>query len=633
MKMMMNMKMKTISVIFSVALLAGCSGHGGVLPAQRGTSLKTGNAKIVLRIPAPSTSTKYVSPSTKSLVIHVTSVNGSALSPAFPDVIMNVAPGSTQCPYPAAGSPQTCTFTTTLPVGAVAMTVTAYDQTQTAGAAVAGNVLSTAPLTQALTGNNDSVNLTLDGVPASAKLVLSAATISVGKPSTLTLTATAYDAQSNAIVGPANFDVPVTLGVSDATKRITLSAASFTAPGQSVTVSYDGALGLGAATIDASISGKLASTAGVTFEPGIISSVPIPTDYNIDAANAMGITPDGSKLVVNAPTIAGHQNQSNVALIYATGSNTLLAEIPFGMLSSNCGGCGPGPGVGGVTFSNDGQTAYLPWDSGVGGIAAFSMSTNTMTTDAINGNTSSGPQYYEALVRPGSSNLYAIAQAVSGIQVISTTDGSVTTTINGPYCEGNTGLGNIAPACMQFSSDGSTLYATYYGGYQTGGAIDVINPSTNTVTTTISTSSNWPFTRALFLAFGATSVHFSADGTKLYVSDDNNPASTVANSDDPNLTDFSYITPGTNAYSYAGGMNNNSTDFVPSPDGKYFFVPWNSTMNIVNPANGQILTSFNSALGTKFSKPVFVAGTTKFYVSQCGGSQYNSLCALQEYEY
>jgi hypothetical protein len=285
--------------LLTSVLLAACGGGGNAartVPASGAP--REGSATIRLTIPPAASSSalrrspQYVSPSTKSLLIAVQTVNGQAT--AFPAIALNVVVPSTACPAPAqGGQSEICTFSVILPVGSVAMTVTTYDQPLN-GNTPAGNQLSSVTVTQQLSGNGDPILLTLNGVPASATLALGTPIAAIGTPSTIAVTATALDADGNLIVGPGNYAPPITVAVTDPTGRVTVSQASIGAPGANATLAYNGGSGLGKVTVTGSASGVTVHPVTLAFAPGLVRSdalslLTTPVHY-------LTLSPDGSTL-------------------------------------------------------------------------------------------------------------------------------------------------------------------------------------------------------------------------------------------------------------------------------------------------------------------------------------------------
>src|SRR5262249_58494553 len=121
------------------------------------------------------------------------------------------------------------------PSGTVRFTLTLYD-----GLNATGNILSTGSATQTVSGGGFSVSVTTLGRIAKIALAIAPAgvTFYVGIPATATLTASASDSDGNVIVG--TYESPIALSASTS-GAFTLSGTSFTASGQTITLTYSGA--------------------------------------------------------------------------------------------------------------------------------------------------------------------------------------------------------------------------------------------------------------------------------------------------------------------------------------------------------------------------------------------------------
>lgn len=241
-------------------------------PAQPASS-QQGAAEFLIHIPYSSNSNSqqnssgisgskkllYISSSTQSMTISVNSGNPTTV---------NLTPSSSNCS--TSNSTLTCTATVQAPVGNDTFDVATYDQPNGSG-----NLLSTAtvPLT-IVSGETETAPITLNGIIASFKLTLSNLTPTIGQSSTITLYVNALDADGNTIVGPGNYNNPISLTSSDSTDAA-LSTSSITSPStSSVTINYKGA-DVSSITFTASATGATSKT--ITMTP-ISSTTALLTD-------------------------------------------------------------------------------------------------------------------------------------------------------------------------------------------------------------------------------------------------------------------------------------------------------------------------------------------------------------------
>jgi hypothetical protein len=483
------------AVVLCASLLAACGGGGSSsssVPAA-GTT-KTGSAVVRLTIPAASTtsslsrSPKYVSPSTRSILITVQTVNGA--STAFPAIALNVVVPSSTCPAPAqVGENETCTFNVVLPVGFVGMTVTTYDHTLS-GTTPAGNPLSTAMFSQQLTGQGDPILLTLNGVPVHATLSVSTTPLAVGTAASVPVTATALDADGNLIIGPGSYATPIVVAVTDPLSRVTVSGSSISGPGTSATLVYSGGAGLVHATVTGSASGVTVTPATLTFVPGLIRSdalaqITTPVHY-------MAISPDGTKVDIpyqnptNAPALlsVSVSTRTAVANTQLTTQAPATALVPSNPAFSSANGAttyvgysngASTDGIASLTTSTGTQTGFVPSIPGQN-VATATGTTNYFTyggtggAGSINDVTSAGSiaasvagvtcaQYDQCLIASNDGALVLSPDATSStILTMHTSNGSAGPTISTP---------DGAVTAQTFSPNGTTLYlacATSGGG-------------------------------------------------------------------------------------------------------------------------------------------------------------------------
>ena len=391
---------RIIAGLLTSVLLAACGGGNAGHTVPAAGAPREGSATIRLTIPpAPATSAlrrapQYVSPSTKSLLISVQTVNGQAT--AFPAIALNVVVPSAACPAPAqGGQSETCTYSVILPVGSVAMTVTTYDQ-PLSGNTPAGNQLSSVTVTEQLSGNGDPILLTLNGVPVSATLALSTSPVAIGTPSNITVTATALDADGNLIVGPGNYATPITVAVTDPSGRVTVSQSSIAAPGANATLAFNGASGLAKVTVTGSASGVTVHPATLAFVPGLVRSdnlalLTVPVHY-------MALSPDGSKLHI--PYQDPTSGTAPALLVVDATARTIVAHpvLAAGSTATPFN----------VAYVNG--DAFVPYSDGSG---TYGTAQVIVATSTLSGNSSSiyVPQYL--VIPPSSANGFELGTATT----------------------------------------------------------------------------------------------------------------------------------------------------------------------------------------------------------------------------
>ncbi len=259
-------------------LVAGCSSGGGASPSLpaaassapiKGNAAVTGtaNAQVQITIPAAPAATAlrraaYVSPATQSLSFQ--------LATGQPIVVALTA-GTPGCATTANGV--VCTANVPLPVGAnQQFIVNTY-----ASANGSGTSLSATKVTASVvSGQANSIALTLGGVPKTVTLVAQTTPISTVASTTIPVTVTVKDASGNTIIGSTPFSdangnaVTIVLADSDTTGATQLTPSTLTAPG-SASVAYDSYFQPTTVTLTATGSGVATTTTTLTFAPKTIA--------------------------------------------------------------------------------------------------------------------------------------------------------------------------------------------------------------------------------------------------------------------------------------------------------------------------------------------------------------------------
>ncbi|HKU68865.1 MAG TPA: hypothetical protein VJP85_13915 [Candidatus Baltobacteraceae bacterium] len=268
------------------ALLAACGGGGsagtGPLPAPPSSSpapVQTPNAQFVIQIPAIGT-TAASSRRTSSARPMDFSASTQSVTIAVGTQVLTTADVSATSSFckSAAGGGRTCTIGITAPTGNDVFTITAYDQANAKGNAIAKGTVAAAISTQPAT-----VNVAVAGTIASIKVALSNPYPPVGTAATVNVVVSALDADGNVVLGP--YPANVLLQDSDTSGATVLSTATIADSSTAATLTYNAAAPFISATITASMSGVSSATS--TFAP-------IPQFLNSYVpANAPGFFPRG----------------------------------------------------------------------------------------------------------------------------------------------------------------------------------------------------------------------------------------------------------------------------------------------------------------------------------------------------
>jgi hypothetical protein len=491
--------MRRVALALGTLIVSACAGTQlSTIPNVTADAAKKATATITLVIPRAAARSvahrQYVSPATQSLVLTVTTVNGSKPSPAFAPVMLNITPGTAQCPTPASGGAQTCTFSAILPTGSVGLTITTYDALQAAGQPVSGNALSTASLVQKLSGTGDTIALTLGGVVARVLLAPSVTQIPIGTALTIDITATEVDADNNVIVGTTPFASPATLTVSDPANRLTFTQATLSANGSTATLQYNGGSGFASATLAGTVGTGTVTPVTLTFVPGLVKSIALPAGH----VTQMSLSPNGKTIYASLQPSGNGTPPAIEAVSLATSAVTSIPMTP------TAGSSDVLSYLYNSSFSADGSTLYT-----VAGnysltdsyLEEISTSTNQLSSTLALGNDTFAVY---VLPIPHSSNL-AISDNYGAFDIFSTVTNANTT---------HDAQGSCYPraTCIAISPDGSTAYSAQNlsDPNSTGmyvNAVNVFSLTTGAMTASYQTD-GMPY--ALLL---------SKDGSLLYVSE------------------------------------------------------------------------------------------------------------------
>ncbi|MGC8485951.1 MAG: hypothetical protein ACP5O6_10020, partial [Candidatus Baltobacteraceae bacterium] len=317
---------------------------------------------------------QYVSAKTKSVVITLASVNGTAPSPAIPPTIFNIAVP----PCTAVTGGISCDVTVGAILGSDVFTIVARD-----AANGTGNILSTGSITVvvgpgtntpppvALGGNVATVVVTAP--PSASPLPNGDLSPSIdGSVNTIQVTVAAYDADHNLIVGSAPFASPIPVVLTgDPYGALTVSPTSVLAPNQNVvTLGTSGKLFY--STPSPTNPNPTLQTASITFGPSGANG----TTFTIDPLQ-IDLPSGGLTSILPAPSTTSIGLQQAGATSFTIGasfSGSTSTQSPF------AGGCGASltgsPAALPLTCSTTSGSTEISLMSLAGGTGSISIATS-----------------------------------------------------------------------------------------------------------------------------------------------------------------------------------------------------------------------------------------------------------------
>lgn len=326
------------------ALLSACGGGGGggALPVYSpspivspspgsGGTTQSANISFVVQIPAVASSAASMkrpmnfSAATQSVKI---AIGTNVLTTA------NVSSSSSICKA-ATGGGRSCTIAATAPAGNDQFTITAYDQPNAAGNAIAQATIAATVSSQATT-----INVTVSGTIVKIALSLSNPYPAVGTSATANVVVTGYDVDGNAVLGA--YPSPVKLQDSDATGATSLSATSVTDSTTPVKLQYNGAMPFTSATITATLSGVGTTTATFAPTPAFLKTYAMP-----QVSFGMGTGGPGPWNITRGP-------DGNM-WIATTGYSELIKVAPDGTLTQYPLPSGSADQLAGIVTGSDGN--------------------------------------------------------------------------------------------------------------------------------------------------------------------------------------------------------------------------------------------------------------------------------------
>ena len=180
------------SALLATALGVACSAGGSSSPATVAGGASTYTVTFSVSVPSP-----ILSSGAQSVAITYVPVGETVPAPA-PPLIINVAPGSSDCATAAAKT--VCSGTLAVPAGQQNFTLSVYPQ-----AGGKGPQLTVKSFVEMITGATAAFDISnangAVGVLSSVELVLTPATISYGTPSTIVVSIVPKDASGNTLAG------------------------------------------------------------------------------------------------------------------------------------------------------------------------------------------------------------------------------------------------------------------------------------------------------------------------------------------------------------------------------------------------------------------------------------------------
>jgi streptogramin lyase len=260
-----------------VLAAAACSGGGSSSPqAPRATKTAPATLSIVIPVAKPSQDARrarFVSAGTQS--------GGIAIGQFTTQISQSFALSATAPNCSTSGTVRTCRVAVNLPLGNDTITLFTFDGPLVNGQ-TSGHRLGVATATQTIAeGQANTVAMSLLGVPALATIVPQPPAITAtGKPVTVALAVTVFDASGNEITGTDPYAQPVVVTAQStplgANLAFTVNGAggnTLTKPGDTVTMTYPGSGGTGSAyqlvaTTTTNFSSATIGTAPFTIDPG-----------------------------------------------------------------------------------------------------------------------------------------------------------------------------------------------------------------------------------------------------------------------------------------------------------------------------------------------------------------------------
>jgi hypothetical protein len=376
-------------------LATGCGGGSAIPAAHTAAAANSdGTLKLAITIPAKTTASAirrpaYISPSTQSITVAITGT-------ATQTVTANLTPTSSGCSSTLAST--VCVLTLTLGPGTYNAAVSTFD-----GANATGNELSAGQDIgfTIVAGATNTINIVLNGIPASLTLLpATAAIVATGGPTSFTLNgivpgklqAEALDADGNIIAGagaPA-FSVSQTGGASFTLTNPTSTAPNTIGLGQPATSGQAATYTLTASYPDAtcSASGAICTLnfSVTSHQQVLVASVGSGYEvweppYTGTPITLSGVT--GSLQLVNSAAFDASGNLYVVDSQYNGGAGQILAYAPPYTGAPTSIGAGSLNDPTGIAIGPDGKMFVTSFDNSTVYIwtAPYTGAPTTVTTD------------------------------------------------------------------------------------------------------------------------------------------------------------------------------------------------------------------------------------------------------------
>lgn len=305
---MIARSLRSIAAIAASLVVAGCGGlntpEGSVVNSPGGsgpppTHLVDVRVTVTLPLDKAKIKPQFLSPGTKSLVVQLVSVDGQSVTGVNPTTI-NTVSGARDCK--SQGKSLSCVATIKGSPGKDRFAVTAYADVDATGDVLCVGTVGATVSSGGGFGISNRLSLTLDGVVAAMSLAVVPEGGKRGEHMVAAVNLNAYDASGAQIVGPAEFDQPISLSIQgDSAKAFALhlgsrsaSSLTITKPASDLSLTYDGNAQADSISLQASAGGGPSSIgAHAAFDlRGKQPPPPVGTIYvlNLGAKDGQGAT-------------------------------------------------------------------------------------------------------------------------------------------------------------------------------------------------------------------------------------------------------------------------------------------------------------------------------------------------------
>jgi len=170
-----------------------------------------------------------------SVAIYTVAADGTIATTPVSTTNVDLVPSSI-----CSGTPLACTIVIGAPVGTLTFGVTLYSHVAEGGSVLATFAPSAVHEFTIVQNTNNTIGISLDGVPATLSMSVSPAVLTAGTAATATITVVAMDASNNVIIGTDPYAAPIQLTDTDPSGSTTLSSATVLSPVSTVSLVYAG---------------------------------------------------------------------------------------------------------------------------------------------------------------------------------------------------------------------------------------------------------------------------------------------------------------------------------------------------------------------------------------------------------